>query len=97
MLSAPYRTPPYILRVLRMSKLPIGETGLSLVNELHRLELRVEQLQIHLSSLNPHSADVPASVVELAATLRQITTIKARCRTIDPALILSRGDARRLH
>ena len=80
-----------------MSKLPVGETGLSLINELHRLELRVEQLQIHLSSLQPYSADARASAAELAMMKRQITRIKARCRIVEPALLLSRSNPRCLH
>ena len=80
-----------------MSKLPVGETGLSLINELHRLELRVEQLQIHLSSLQPYSVDARASAAELAMTKRQIARIKARRRIVEPALVLSRTNARCLH
>ena len=80
-----------------MSKPPVDETGLSLINELHRLEMRSEQLQIHLSSLQAYSADARSSAAELAMIKRQITRIKARCRIIEPALILSRSNPRCLH
>jgi hypothetical protein len=80
-----------------MSKLPAGETGLSLIDELHRLELRVEQFQIHLSSLQAYSVDARASAAELAMMKRQITMLKARCRVIEPALLLSRSNPGCLH
>ena len=80
-----------------MSKLQVGETGLSLINELHRLELRVEQLQIHLSSLQPYSVDARASAAELAMMKRQITRIRARCRIVEPALLLGRDNRQHLH
>jgi hypothetical protein len=79
-----------------MSKSAAGETGFSLINELHRLEMRAEQLQIHLSSLQPHSADARASA-ELAMMKRQITRIKAKCLVVEPALMLSRSNPRCLH
>ena len=68
-----------------------------LLNELHRLEMRAEQLQIHLSSLQPHSTDARASAAELAKMKRQIGMIKERCRIVEPALILSRSNPRCLH
>ena len=80
-----------------MSKSAAGEAGLSLINELHRLEMRAEQLQIHLSSLQPYSADARASAAELATMQRQITRIKAKCRVVEPALLLSRSNPRCLH
>jgi hypothetical protein len=80
-----------------MSKSAAGETGLSLLNELHRLEMRAEQLQIHLSSLQTYSADARASAAELATMRRQIGRIKAKCRVVEPALILSRSNPRYSH
>ena len=80
-----------------MSKPAGGETGLWLINELHRLEMRAEQLQIHLSSLRAYSADARASAAELATMQRQITRIKARCSVVEPALMLSRSNPRCLH
>jgi hypothetical protein len=80
-----------------MSKSAAGKTGLRLINELHRLEMRAEQLQIHLSSSQPQSADARASAAELATVRRQITRIKAKCREVEPALMLSRSNPRCLH
>ena len=80
-----------------MSKSPVGELGLALVNELHRLELRSEQLRIHLSSLQAYSAEARTYGAELAMMQRQITRIKARCRIVEPSLILSRDNRQHLH
>jgi hypothetical protein len=80
-----------------MSKPAVGETGLSLINELHRLELRCEQLQIHLASLQAYSADARACAAELAMMQRQITRIKARCDIVEPEFIFSRSNPRCLH
>jgi hypothetical protein len=78
-----------------MSKSPVGEAGLALINELHRLELRSEQ--IHLSSLRSYSAEARTYGAKLAMMQRQITRIKERCRIVEPALILSRSNPRWLH
>jgi len=80
-----------------MPKSLVVEPGLSLINELHQLEMRSEQLQIHLSSLQPHSADARASAAELAAMQPQIARIKAKCRVVEPALMLSRINPKCLH
>ena len=80
-----------------MSKSAAGKAGLSLINELHRLEMRAEQLQIHLSSLQTYSADARASAAELAPMQRQITRIKARSSVVEPAFMLSRSNPRCLH
>ena len=80
-----------------MSKSAAGEAGLSLINELHRLEMRAEQLQIHLSSLQTYSADARASAAELTTMQCQITRIKAKCRVVEPALLLSRSNPKCLH
>lgn len=80
-----------------MSKSAADEKGLALINELHRLELRSEQLEIHLSSLQPCSAEVRTYSAELVKMQRKMTRIKARCLNIEPALILSRDHRERLH
>lgn len=80
-----------------MPKSATGDQGLWLINELHRLEMRAEQLQIHLSSLQTHSADARASAAELATVQCQITRIKAKCCLVEPALMISRSNPRCLH
>jgi hypothetical protein len=66
------------------------ETGLLLINELHRLELRSEQVRIHLSSLQTRSAEARSYAAELATMQQEINRIKGRCREIEPALVFSR-------
>jgi hypothetical protein len=80
-----------------MAKSPAGETGLDLVNQIHRLELRSEQHRIHLQSLQTHSAEARACAAELASMQRQIALIKAKCGLVEPALLFSRTNPRRLH
>jgi hypothetical protein len=80
-----------------MSKPAAGEMGLALINELHRLELRSEQLRIHLRSLLRCSAEARAVTAELGALERQLKVIRAQCRVIEPALLLSRSNPKCLH
>ena len=80
-----------------MSKSAASKAGLSLINELHRLEMLSEQLQNHLSSVPAHSAEARAYAAELAMMQRKITRIKAKCRVVEPALMLSRSNPKCLH
>jgi hypothetical protein len=62
-----------------MSKSRAGETDLALINELHRLELRLNNFTFIFRHLRRRSAEAQACAAELAMMHRQINRIKAQC------------------
>ena len=66
-----------------------------LTRKIHSLELRSEQLLIHLRELQKYHAEVPKAVTKLVAMQRQIATLKARLFKADSVLGFS--NTRQLH
>ena len=80
-----------------MPKPAAGEPALHLINQMHRLELRAEQLRIHLRSLQRTSAEAQAVTAELIGLDHQMKLLRDRCRAIDPFLLPIRSNPGRLH
>jgi hypothetical protein len=74
-----------------------SEPALHLLNQMHRSELRAEQLRIHLRSLQRTSAEARAVTAELVALDHQIELLRDRCRAIDPFLLPIQSNSGRLH
>ena len=66
-------------------------------HELSRLQLRFEQLQLHLESLPDYSTEARAVAADLALMRRQITMLKLRCCELDETLGFDPPTAQRLH
>ena len=67
----------------------------NLTRKIHLLELRSEQLLIHLRQLQKYHAEVPKVVTKLVAMQRQIATLKARLFKADSVLGFS--NTKQLH
>ena len=78
-----------------MPKPAAGQPALHLINQMHRSELRAEQLRIHLRSLQRTSAEARTVTAELIA-LDHLKLLWAQCRT-NPFLLPIRSNPGRLH
>lgn len=68
-----------------------------LTYKVHRLELRSEQLLLHLKSLPAYYSEARAVALELIAMHRLLTSLKERHFQLDLALGFAEANLDRLH